>query len=708
MAFFSRKNKTTGGSGYDGDSSYNSQSESYAPRAADLTVGDYANGMPNIRLGEMLKSFGRQLKWVVPLFLIGAVAAWHLTRDFKRTFTGDARILVQIGDEYVYQPITGTPGQAGMTITADTIALNEVGIIKNAEIIEQVFGEMTSPTSPYASRFDPQGMKKLREAGNNEQRRMEAKAKMYRKMDKAFMVAPRPKSSIIDLAYKHEDGQVAVATLNALILAYQSYRRQIFVEGSAGLIGERRRETERQLNQNERAIARFLEKNNISDFNSEQGGVRKRTEELRGALNTLRAQMSETETALATVENQLRRTPQEIDLYVDDRASARVSQAELELKQLLAKYLPTSNPVRQKQTELAELKSLQASNGGKAQGGRRVGPNTVYQALLTRRNTLQATADSYREKEFTLQRQLDSADNKVRRLTSLSPDYASLLRQRDTLDARLKSYNAKEQEALVNQQQAEATNENVKVIAWPKFPNKGANKRLYAAAGATFAWGLTLFMLALLRVFLDPRLYAAPGPGSRNAAVPQPNYIPEPVTPHAPYQTPGQNPYAPAAQPAAAQYAPQQNAGAYQPHSNQTVSDYVPLQADAAQANGQPNYAQQNYAGAPTAYAAPASYMSSAAGDAGAPYGQNSAYAEQAPQMGYDQSQYQANPYAQAATQSDGQSAQVTGFDAGVHTNGSAALDMYNNPYLSGQNAGAIEQNPYAAQTPHDPNAPQG
>jgi len=460
MAFFRRKNKTIGGDGSDGgapvdppqQSPVQTDGQSYAPRAADLTVGDYANGMPNIRLGEMLKSFGRQLKWVVPLFLLGSLAAWHMTRDFKRTYTGDARILVQIGDEYVYQPITGAPGQAGMTITADTIALNEVGIIKNAEIIEQVFGEMTSPTSPYASRFDPQGMKKLREAGNNEQRRMEAKAEMYRTMDRAFMVAPRPKSSIIDLAYKHEDGQVAVATLNALILAYQSYRRQIFVEGSAGLIGERRRETERQLNQNERAIARFLEKNNISDFTSEQDGVRKRTEELRGALNTLRAQMSETETALG------------------------------------------------------------------------VGPNTVYQALLTRRNTLQATADSYREKEFTLQRQLDSADNKVRRLTSLSPDYASLLRQRDTLDARLKNYNAKEQEALVNQQeqealvnqqQAEATNENVKVIAWPKFPNKGANTRLYAAAGAMFAWGLTLFMLALLRVFLDPRLYAAPGPGSR-------------------------------------------------------------------------------------------------------------------------------------------------------------------------------------------------
>ena len=680
MALFRRKKAKTVGGGGDGLPPVQPPQQSYAPRAADLTVGDYANGMPNIRLGEMLKSFGRQLTWVVPLFLIGSAAAWYLTKDFKRTYTGDARILVQIGDEYVYQPVTGQSGQAGMTITADTITLNEMGIIKNAEIIEQVFGEMTSSTSPYAKRFDRTGMQKLRQAGSNERLRREVKSEMYRKMDKAFMVSPRPKSSIIDLSYKHEDGEVAVATLNALILAYQSYRRQIFVEGSADIISERRKETERQLGQNERAIARFLAKNNISDFTSEQGGVRKRTEELRAALNLLRAQMSETETALATVENQLRGTPKEINLYVDDRASARISQAELELKQLLAKYLPTSDPVRQKQTELAELKSLQSSNGGKAVGGRRVGPNTVYQALLTRRNTLQATADSYREKEYTLQRQLDSADNKVRRLTALSPDYASLLRERDTLGSRLKNYNAKEQEALVNQQQAEATNENVKVIAWPKFPNKGRNTRLYALAGAMFAWGLTLFMLALLRVFLDPRLYAAPGPRRQQAAMPQPDYIPEPVAPHYPQQAPGQVPYAPAA---AAQFAPE----AYAPQPGQTVSDYVP--ADAAQAYAQPaydqsayaqgNYAQADYAQAPYADGTTAQYA-------------------QAPQAQYD-----ANGYAQASY--DTQAA----YDPAPHTNGSVAVDMYANPYLTGQNAGALDQNTQQSdQVFHNPNLPQG
>lgn len=670
MALFRRKKTITVGDGDDGLPPVQRPEPNYAPRAADLTVGDYANGMPNIRLGEMLKSFGRQLFWVVPLFLIGSAAAWHLTKDFKRTYTGEARVLVQIGDEYVYQPITGQPGQAGLTLTADTIALNEVGIIKNDEIIQQVFGIMTS--GEYAKRFNPEGMKKLRRAGNNERLRQEAKSEMYREMDRSFVVLPRPKSSIIDLVYKHEDGAIAVETLNQLILAYQSYRRTIFVEGSAGLIAERRKETERQLNQNERAIARFLQKNNISDFESEQGGVRKRTEELRAALNLLRAQMAETETALATVENQLRATPKEINLYVDDRASARVSQAELELKQLLAKYLPTSDPVRQKQTEVAELKSLQNSNGGRAVGGRRVGPNTVYQELLTNRNTLQASADSYREKEYTLQRQLDSADNKVRRLTTLSPDYASLLRERDTLNSRLKNYNAREQEALVNQQQAEDTNENVKVVSWPKYPNKGSNTRLLAAAGAIFAWGLTLFMLALLRVFLDPRLYAAPVSRRGTDRSPETDYIPEPIAP----QVPVHAPMVAGAQPAVAEY---------------VADSYQPQPAYAYDATA---YAQEQYA--------PESY--SQAGYAQAPYAET-------PTASYGHEGYVQNPVMQEQTQSapyDGSAYAQPSYDPASHMNGSVAVDMYYNPYLSGHAAGAIDHNPQFPQAPYDPNAPQG
>ena len=519
-----------------------------APRAADLTVGDYANGIPNIKLGAMIRSLFRQMLWVVPLMVLGAPVAWILTNDFKRTYSGEGTIMVQLGDEYVYQPVAGSGATSSLLQTPDTITLNEVAIIKNPEVMDRVLGEMMSRPGN-VTRYAPDIARKLQSSGPGTLDYQLAYMELRKKMDKEFFVAARPKSSIIDLAYKHEDPQLAVSTLNALMDAYMSYRRTVFVEGAGDLIAQRRMDTETQLKAVDRQISAFLKKNGISDFDSEQKGASKRTEDLKAALNAERARIAETERALAVVEDQLRGLPETIDLYVDDRASNRIAQAELELKQLLAKYLPTSDPVRQKQLELNELKSLQRANNGQATGGRRVGPNPVFQTLLTRRNTLQSTANSLREKEFTLQRQLDSVDGKLARLTALSPAFNDLLRERETLTNRLRTYLSKEQEALINQQQAEASAENVREIARATYPIKGRDMHKLAFAFAMLAWGFTLFMLALFRVFADPRLYATP-PGTRMALRgPEPvlhDPIPEPVSPYQP-ATPLPDEYAPAA-----------------------------------------------------------------------------------------------------------------------------------------------------------------
>jgi len=64
-------------------------------------------------------------------------------------------------------------------------------------------------------------------------------------------------------------------------------------------------------------------------------------------------------------------------------------------------------------------------------------------------------------------------------------------------------------------------------------------------------------------------------------------------------------------------------------------------------------------------------------------------------QGGAAQSQYNPNSYTKPA------------YDPASYTDGSAAVDMYSNPYLSGQTAGAIDQNSQY-QAPYDPNAPQG
>lgn len=582
----------------------NSGPRGYA--ADDLTVRDYAQGVPNIRLGEAFKSFARQLPWLIVLCLIASVVAWFATSDFKRVYTADGSLMVQLGDEYVYQPVSGQAGQNGFTLTPDAIILTEVGIIKNSEVIDAVIGQMTSTPSD-SMRFDEMAEKNIRAAGGNQVLIREAQMERRKRVDASFVVMPKPKSSIINLAYKHEDPDMAIEALNAFIDQYKIFRRTVFVEGSSDIISKRRLATEEQLNLNEKAIARLLTRNNLSDFVSEQTGVQKRSEELKAAVNTVRADIVESESALAKMEDQLRNTSPTIDLYRDDRASQRIAQAELELGQLLAKYLPNSAPVRQKQQELQQLKSVQSGYNGQATGGRRVGPNPNYQELEKNRDAMQARADSLREKEFVLQRQLDSADAKVRRMTQLSPDYLNLTRERKTLSDRLNTYNAREQEALINQDQAAANNENVREISRARYALKGPNMRMVMfVLVSVFCW-FALFMVALARVFLDPRLFAVPTRMNQvpvNAAPQTYSYeqerpIPEPVAPVEPVYAPQEfQPQEYEAQPYQAHnyqgnQAQQYQAQTYQGGSYGQAGSYAePSQEGSAQQGAQVNYSQ--------------------------------------------------------------------------------------------------------------------
>ncbi len=476
------------------------------PQFADMTVGDYANGMPSIRIGEMIKSLMRQFIWIIPMLLLGAVAAFFLTKGIKRTYQGEGQVMAQLGTEYVFDPVSGQASSGGgLMLTPDIITLNEARIMKSQEVIQNVKNEIEKANLQQV--FAPKIYADIAAAGQDPVRATKAQLKLHEMLEKNFTVSPVPKSFVIDLTFKHENGPVAVEVTKMFINAYLKQRQSIFVDGSADVISERRKATEAQLRENEEKIQTFLKRNNISDFDSERAGATSRLENLRAETNALQAQISETEAALASVEAQLRSTAPTYNIYVDDSAGQRVAQAELELKDLLARYLPDSDPVREKRAQIAQIKSLQATRPGEAIGGRRVGENPVYQELLTRRNFLQSTADSFREKEFALQRQLVISDAKVKQLQQLSPAYQVLLREQAALEQRHTGYTAKEQEALINQSQSDSSSENVTVISWPDLPRKGKNMRAIMFLLIVVGWGFTLFMAALLRVFLDPKLY---------------------------------------------------------------------------------------------------------------------------------------------------------------------------------------------------------
>lgn len=550
-----------------------------------LTVGDYANGMPNIRLSQIPSSFMRQIPWMLPAMLVMIAASWWFTKDIKREHKADGRILVQMGAEYVYDPASGN-ANSGINITADQITQTESGIIKNSVVIDQVISQLIASPSMGGvggERFAPKLYAKWVKAAPAD--KADRWNDIVKFVDKSYSVMPKPKSFYVDLAYKHEDGAVAVKALDIFMTAYLDFRNNIFVSEVSGLVSEQRSATEEQLSEVERKIQSILNRNGISEFDSERAGVQTRSETLRTELNTLRGRISAVEAALAVSEDQLRTTPEMIDLQVDDRASQRLAQAELERRQLLAKYLPTSNPVRSKEAEISEIRAQIASNGGKPAGGRRVGPNTVYQALMTQRNTYQAQADSFREQEITLSAQLNTATSKVKRMRQLNPTYQNLLREKASLEERMSGLNAKEQIALVNKQQQDSKSDNIKIIARPTMPRKGRNMRKIMFALAALGSIFSVMMLALLRVFLDPNLYG-PGPakGYRSGPAEAQEYVYDPYqgvpesVPEYGYEDPNVTPH-PAYAPAAAM------ATGYEPEPYMPQPAYDPL----ADTYGQPN-----------------------------------------------------------------------------------------------------------------------
>jgi len=167
---------------------------------------------------------------------------------------------------------------------------------------------------------------------------------------------------------------------------------------------------------------------------------------------------------------------------------------------------------------------------------------------------------------------------------------------------------------LINQQQAQANSENVKVIDRAVHARKGRNMRVLLFALGVIGWGGTLAMIALMRVFLDPALYIGQQVRGRRRADRANDKAQAPVVPvvvkpaeYAPEPTP------PIPEPVAASHIPQTwqddpNAQTYAPPPSAppVQSAYVEPNAYAVQnayvGNAAPDfnanpYSQQSVAG---------------------------------------------------------------------------------------------------------------
>lgn len=471
---------------------YDVSVDSWSERTA---AGAQAPGreLPPQTLRPVLGAAGSALafwraKWLMllifmPIFLAGIAIA--LLTPVK--FPASTRLLVKIGQEYVFDPILGEAGR-GVTTQSDEMLQAEAELAASPVIAERVIEAVGLETLYPRIAKAP-----FKAEGQAERRAIEAFAK-------DFSASASPRSSILRLTYRHEDPAIAAQTLNVAVDVYMAYRQEVFGGGSAAALSEQREDIETRLAAANDAVRTFLAANRIADFEAETQSVLKLIGDLNDQLAASTTSRREAEGRAGGLQKQLASTPRAIDLYVDTTADQQVATLRVEREQLLTRYRPESRVIQDIDQKIAQLEAFVRNNP--PAGAKRVGPNPTFQALEGDQATARAEAAALASRSAELQRQLTEAETRRTRLATLEPAYGKLVRERDALTAAAQRFAERELSERARMQLATRSADNISVYEPARTPINGASPRRLIAIAAAGLGLITALAFGLLRVWM--------------------------------------------------------------------------------------------------------------------------------------------------------------------------------------------------------------
>jgi uncharacterized protein involved in exopolysaccharide biosynthesis len=426
-------------------------------------------------------------KWLMLLvflpILLAGVAIALLT---PTKYPASTRLLVKMGQEYVFDPILGEAGR-GVATQSDEMLQAEAELAASPVIAERVI-----QTLGVATLYPAIARGRNVDEGVAERRAIEAFAK-------DFSASASPRSSILRLTYRHEDPAIAAQTLNVAVDTYMAYRQEVLGGGSAGALSVQREEIETQLAAANDAVRSFLAENRIADFEAETQATLKLIGDINDQMAASTASRREAEGRAGGLQKQMASTPREIDLYVDPGADAQVATLRLQREELLTRYRPDSRAVQDLDQKIAQLESFVRNNP--PAGSKRIGPNPTWQSLEGDQATARAEAEALASRGAELQRQLTDAETRRARLATLEPAYGKLVRERDVLTTAAGRFAERELSERARQQLAARSAGAISIYEPARTPIRSQSPRRLIVIAAAALGLITALAIGLLRVW---------------------------------------------------------------------------------------------------------------------------------------------------------------------------------------------------------------
>jgi uncharacterized protein involved in exopolysaccharide biosynthesis len=462
---------------------------------------------PKLGVADMLLQLWRA-KWLmflvfVPIALVGVA----ITLLAPTKYAANTRLLVRLGQEYVFDPIVGDAAK-GAFPQQEEVLQAETELARSPVIAERVIAGMgLSQLYPNLA----EAKLRARDGGAYlvDQEALEAFAA-------DFDVSSAPKSSILRMTFAHEEPTLAAATLNRFVTEYLKYRQEVLSgKGAAGL-SEQRGVIEERLSEADKALRGYLAQHGLSDFDAETASAKKLFADISDEASKVEASLREAEAKSTGLSAQMTTTAKDVDLYVETTSEQDLVKLRLEREDLLARYLPDSRVVQDINRRIAQLEGF--LKAAPAQGLRRIGPNPTWQALEADRAVQTANISAMTGRSSALAAQKNAAEARIARLAGLEPDYLKLKRDRDALEASAGAFATREQTERARSELASRSVDNISVYEAARPPTRGdSTKRMIAIAAGLFGL-LTALAIGLLRVW-SVKSFATAGSVERTLGV---------------------------------------------------------------------------------------------------------------------------------------------------------------------------------------------
>ncbi len=476
-------------------------------RSASTTA--YVSTRPRYGLFDVVGLLFRQLLLMILVFVVVLALGAAAVLTLKKTYTAGASLLVNAGQEYVYQPrVGGLADRQSQPPAVGEVAQAEANIIGTREVKLRAVRALGLPFFQKPGKVSTDPVEK-----------QEGDAIKF--INDGLSIGTTPQGATIGLGFESDDAEKSARVLNAVIDQYLIYRREVFQDRTTSAIQSQRRVFEDELAEVDRAYGSFLATNAIGDFAATKAALANAYQTTLTEKLSVENQLNQAARRLQTLEAQQAVTPAEVTLQQDLNVSAQdqILQLRTEREQLLARYQPGSQPVQDIEARIAGLQAYVA--GGSTVGAKevRLGPNPVWTELETTRITTRAERDSLGSRLASVNRQLGEILQRQAQLTREESENSTLTSNRDVLTASIREFQQRETQSRADNGLVAAGADNVRVIERAAAPTRGKSLKLPLLALVILFAGFTALCVGLLRVF-TLRGFSTPGMAGRTLEMP--------------------------------------------------------------------------------------------------------------------------------------------------------------------------------------------